>query len=237
MEIAILNKKKISTTPPKTTQEIFYPSTDGKIMGETEIHIRAMFDLLGCLDRFFTDQKDVYVVGDNLVYYEEGNPKKFIVPDVYVVKGVEKKIRRIYKIWEEKVAPTVVFEIASEATWQKDVTTKRHLYEKIGVSEYYVFDPEYQFLPQSLMAYHLEVGELTKIAIRENRVFSPALGLEIVDTKETLRLFNPNTKEFLPTARELSEKVTELKMKVSENEKLEREVERLRDELQKLKNK
>ena len=215
MEIAVLNK--ISTTPPKTTKEIFYPSTDGKIMGETEIHILAITELLQSLRLHFQNDSDVYVVGDNLVYYEEGNRKKFIVPDLYVVKGVEKKTRRVYKIWEEKVAPTVVFEIASENTWQKDVTAKRHLYEKIGVSEYYVFDPEYQYLPQSLMAYHLEVGELTKISVRENRIFSPALGLEIVDTKETLRLFNPKTKEFLPTVRELFDEVQKLRL---ENEKL-----------------
>lgn len=237
MELAVLSKKKISVTSPKIKKEVFYPSSDGKIMGEIELHMLAITELLVTLRTHFQSDSDIYVAGDHLVYYEEGNSKKFIVPDIYIVKGVEKKTRRVYKIWEEKVAPTVVFEIASESTWQKDVTIKRRLYEKIGVAEYYVFDPEYLYLPQPLLAYHLEFGELTKIALRENRIFSPALGLEIVDTKETLRLFNPTTKEFLPTARELSEKVTELTIRASNNEKLEREIEQLRDELKNLRNK
>ena len=205
-------------------------------MGEIELHILLMTELLQTLRVHFQNDPEIYVVGDTLVYYEEGNPKKFVVPDVYIVKGAAKKTRRVYKIWEEHLPPTVVFEIASESTWQKDVTTKRHLYEKLGVAEYYVFDPEYRYLPQPLMAYHLEFGELTKIAVRENRVFSPALGLEIVDTRETLRLLDPKTKEFLPTARELSEKVSELTVKASIREKLEQEIALLREELKKLKN-
>ena len=36
-----------------------------------------------------------------LVYYEQGNPRKFVVPDAFVVKGVLSRQRRIYKIWVE----------------------------------------------------------------------------------------------------------------------------------------
>jgi hypothetical protein len=66
-------------------------------------------------------------------------------------------------------------------------------------------------LPQPLFAYRLEFGELVRQSVSENRIFSPILGLELVDNGKQLRLFNPDTKEFLLTNLELAEEVTRLK--------------------------
>ena len=91
-------------------------------------------------------------------------------------------MRRTYKLWEEKSVPQVIIEVVSKETWEKDVTTKRRLYERLGVAEYYVVDPEYKYLPSPLFAYHLEFGELVRQSIENKRVYSQALGLELVDT-------------------------------------------------------
>lgn len=37
----------------------------------------------------------MYVAGDNFFYHEEGNPRAVISPDVYVVRGVPKHLRRM----------------------------------------------------------------------------------------------------------------------------------------------
>ncbi len=43
---------------------------------------------------------EVYVGGNLPIYYEEGDPAKSVAPDVFVVFGIAKRQRRIYKLWE-----------------------------------------------------------------------------------------------------------------------------------------
>lgn len=205
--------------------EIYYPESDRKIMGETDFHFLQIQLLMELLQLFFDKRTDVYVSSDIFVYYEEGNTRRRFAPDVMVCFGIENQKRRTYKLWEEKVVPSVIFEIASSETWEKDVTSKRKLYEDLGVQEFYIFDPEYKYLPQPLRAYHLEFGELVRQSAANNRIFSPALGLELVDTGEKLRFFDSNKQAFVPTAQEL----------VVVNARFEVELARLKDEIERLK--
>ena len=55
----------------------------------------------------------MYVSGDLLIYYEEGNPRVAVAPDVFVVFGVEDRMRMSYKVWEEGKGPDFVLEVAS----------------------------------------------------------------------------------------------------------------------------
>ena len=73
---------------------------------------------------------------------------------------------------------------------------------------------------------------LQTVDVEDGRIFSKVLGLEIVDTGKTLRLFNPQTKEFLPTTFELAEKANERDILADENERLKAELEKLRKQLQ-----
>ena len=134
-----------------------------------------------------------------MFYYVEGNPKKVVSPDVMVVRGVGKEKRRVYKLWEEERVPEVVIEISSRKTWGDDLQKKWRLYEQLGVAEYYIFDPEYDYLAEPFMAYRLSEGELTQVELTDGRIHSPALGLDFVDTGATLRLFNPTAQTFLLT--------------------------------------
>jgi Uma2 family endonuclease len=209
----------------KPKKEIFYPESDGKPMAETDVHRNQMNYLIETLKLHFESRKDVYISGNIMVYYEEGNPSKVISPDVMVCFGVSSEDRRIYKLWEEKQFPQVIFEISSRSTWGDDLNKKWILYQNFGVKEYYIFDPEYDYLPEPLIAYRLKKGELRQIKIKNGRVFSEELCLDIVDTKIGLRLYNPQTKEFLRTLAE------------ERNLRLEadREIDRLREEIEKLK--
>ncbi len=214
--------------------EIYYPSEEKKKLGETDFQHIQISILEQQLRLFLNEKKDIYLASDLIVYYEEGNPNRRFAPDLMVCFGVENKKRRSYKIWEEKQVPQVIIEVASEATWQKDVTFKRRLYERLGVEEYFVIDPEYKYLTQPLIAYHLEFGDLVRQAINNNRIFSHLLDLELVDTGADFRFFNPETQEFLPTAQELSKANQDI---LSENEILLSENEILKAELARLKGK
>ena len=207
-----------ATLKLKKQTEIHYPESDGKPMAETDVHREQMNYLIETLKVHFQSRTDVYVSGNIMFYYEEGNPRKVFSPDVLVCFGVSGEDRRTYKLWEEKQFPQVVFEISSRGTWGDDLNRKWFLFQQFGVKEYYIFDPEYDYLPEPLIAYRLKRGELKQVPIRNSRIFSEEIGLEIVDTGKGLRLYNPETKQFMRT---LSE---------SENE-----IARLREELQKLK--
>jgi Uma2 family endonuclease len=154
------------------------------------------------LDTHFQADPDVYVSGNLLIYYIEGNPARRVAPDVFVAFGVPKGQRRVYLLWEEGVMPQVVIELSSRQTWRDDLQKKWQLYAELGVQEYFIFDPEYDYLDTPLIGYRLEDGKYVEIEASDSRLRSDVLGLELVDTGETLRLLDLQTEQFLPTAQE-----------------------------------
>ncbi|MCY7375393.1 MAG: Uma2 family endonuclease [Pyrinomonadaceae bacterium] len=199
--------------PPQVSdgEEIYYPDTDETIMPEGIQHFLLSVHLASTLLTFFASRKDAKVFGNVMLYYEEGKPKKFVSPDLMVCFGLQDFPHRVYKLWEEKVVPSVVIEFASSTTWFNDVSTKLAIYQKLDVKEYYVYDIEYAHLPESLMAYHLDDGILSEVEVKDRRILSESLALELVDTGETLRFFNPETNEFLMTMEEMATELTRLK--------------------------
>jgi Uma2 family endonuclease len=149
-------------------------------MAETDIHIDALIYLREALKDYFRDDPWIYVAGNMLLYYEEGNPAACVAPDVFVVRGVEKHERRIYKLWEENRPPTVIFEITSRSTRLEDLGTKRALYALLGVQEYFLYDPLGEYLRPPLQGYRLEGGEYQRIASPDGEnLISTALGIEL----------------------------------------------------------
>lgn len=210
-----INVSTISTTanyPPPVSddEEIYYPETDESTMPEGILHFLLSVRLASTLLAFFVNRDDVKVFGNVMLYYEQGLPQKFISPDLMICFGLENSPISVYKLWETKVVPAVVIELASETTWLNDVSSKLAIYQKLGVKEYYIYDAEYAHLPSALMAYRLENGIFTKIEFENDRILSESLGLELVDTGETLRLFNPETTEFLMNMEEMAQKLAEL---------------------------
>ena len=188
-----------ATIYPETIaeQEVFYPVEVEGEMGETAIHYKFASLFFVLLESFFASRDDITIGANLMVYYDEGNAKKWLAPDVFVCFGVKNHLRRTFKTWEEGVFPQVVFEIASDRTFENDLGGKRLEYARLGVEEYYLLDPEREYLPSPLMAFHRQNGRLLSADVENNRVLSPLLNLEIVDTGKSFRLFNPNTNEFL----------------------------------------
>ena len=187
--------------------EIFYPESDGKPMAETDIHRDLLMELVEGLKLFFKTAEEVYVTGNIMFYYTEGLPEDCISPDVMVVFGVPKGERRSYFLWQEKQPPAIVIELASTSSWKSDRIEKPVLYAMLGVREYFVFNPLYPSRSAALLGFRLnKSGYYDSLELGENRLFSEQLGLELVDTGETLRLFNPESKKFLPTIFENAEK-------------------------------
>ena len=216
--------------PQLMTTEIHYPETDGKPMAETESHLDQMMDLIHCLRKWFRDDPRVYVAGNLLLYYEEGNPQASVAPDVFVVRGVERGRRRVYRLWEEGKGPDLVIEITSKSTRLEDLGTKRALYADMGVREYFLYDPLGEWLTPALALYRLEGRDYVPIEAGTDRFTSQVTGLEFGAVRGFLRAFDPATRRMLPTPDEEGEARAEAEEARAEAEKARAEAERAKAE-------
>ena len=210
-----MNTQTLTVAAPTTAfhqqfddDDVFYPSTIENYMPENNIHFQLTMTLATMLQLFLLDRSGSYVFGDIMFYYERGNPTKFVAPDLMICLDKENEPSPgVYKLWNEKSVPAVVIELASQTTWQKDVGTKVKLYEKLGVKEYFIFDPQYNCLSEPLIAYRLTNGILVRQEVTDDTAFCESLGLKLVNTNKTLRLLEPKSGEYLLTAEEIQDKM------------------------------
>ena len=194
---------------PLKNREVEYPSSDGRPMAETDLHRDEMIYVIEALQKHFRDVPDVYVSGNLLLYYVEGEPRYSISPDALVAKGLAdaKSRRDIYKLWEEGHPPCWVMEVTSRSTRQEDLRKKKDLYRQLGVEEYFLFDPREEYLTPSLQSFRLTDGpgsEYRPVPPQpDGSLVSPALGLVFRREGEGLRLSDARTGE--PYLRALEE--------------------------------
>ncbi|QJB25664.1 Uma2 family endonuclease [Limnospira fusiformis] len=175
-----------------TQHEIIYPDSDGKPMAENTIQFRWIMTIYHNLAWLFALQADVFVAGDLLWYPVEGNNKIRQAPDVMVVFGVEKGDRGSYQQWKEKaIAPQVVLEILSPGNRPGELTRKLLFYDRYGVEEYYIYDPENNDLSGCIRS----GDHLAMIEEMQNWV-SPRLQVRFELSEETLTLYNPQGQPF-----------------------------------------
>ena len=180
---------------------LLYPSSDGLPLAENEWQLRAIHDAFGILKIRYRDRPDVYVSGDLLIYYEKGNPRRSVAPDVFVVFGAAKRRRDVYKLWEEPKAPDLVLEVASKSTWREDLGRKRALYAALGVREYWLFDPRDEFFDPTLRCLVLRDGVYRELPAAVDNgartIRSGVLGLDLRAEGGALRFWDPVAREFL----------------------------------------
>ena len=190
-------ERKIGAAPT-----LVYPESDGEPMAESGKHVRAILDMIDTIDRVFRDVPDAHVCGNMFVYYEEGNPRKVISPDVFMVRGVSKKDLRTYKTWEQQPHLDLVIEFASPSTFTRDFAEKKQIYEQIlRVKEYCIYDP-YGEIDPPFIGFRLVGGTYQEIGFVEGRIPSETLGLELGERDGVLRLYDPVTETWLGPSRE-----------------------------------
>ena len=204
-------------------------------MAETDFHRDLMFDLIDRLDYRFADKSNVYVSGNLLLFYERGNKRKHVSPDVFVVFGVAKKKRLNYLLWKERKSPSFITELTSSSTKNEDKKKKFELYRDVlKVKEYFRFDPFGDYLNPRLQGFRLQKGEYVPIAPVDGRLPSEELGLHLEAVGENLVLWDPVMKEYIPTSEERAEQEkTRADEEKQRADRAEQEVERLRKEIEK----
>jgi Uma2 family endonuclease len=128
---------------PSTRLDIIYPDSDGQPMADNTKQFRLIVTIKENLELLFADQPDVFIAGDLLWYPIEGNNKIRRAPDVMVVFGRPKGDRGSYKQWQEnQISPQVVFEILSPGNTLTEMDEKFQFYDRYGVEEYYLYNPD-----------------------------------------------------------------------------------------------
>jgi len=185
---------------PTPAAAIVYPETDGEPLAEGTAQYEALTGTVAKLKDRYRTRPDVTVIGNMLVYYEEGNIRASVAPDVFVVFGVEDRPRSSYLLWAEGKVPDFVLEVASESTWREDAGRKRDLYARIGVAEYWRFDPtpDSSIMQPPLIGEQLTAGTYEALPVQELGThawwgYSEVLGLEFQARRGRLELFDPET--------------------------------------------
>ena len=213
---------------------VVYPTSDGQPMAETQIHGECMMYVASALRWWFTrhGRDDVYVGSNNFLYYERGNPRAVVAPDVYVVVGAPTHPPRdTYMLWNEPKGPDFVLEVTSASTRHNDERRKRDVYAALGVREYVLYDPRAEYLTPPLQGWRLNEGEyrtvsaVTMLSTRGAAVASEVLGLELRDEREErrVRLHNRATGEDLLTYEESQQAREEVRQAREEAERARKE--------------
>jgi Uma2 family endonuclease/DNA-binding CsgD family transcriptional regulator len=182
--------------------DTIYPESDGNPMTESDPTRDYLVYSVEALNIYFQNRADVYVSGNLFVYYEQGVPDAVVSPDVFVIFGVEKKKRRTYKAWEEgNKLPSFVLEITSKTTRGNDEQDKPQKYQRMGVLEYFQYDPTGDYLRPPLKGSRLGEGRYEPIPTTilpdgSTSIYSETLALDLRLTDGELRFYNPqsNTK-------------------------------------------
>jgi Uma2 family endonuclease len=169
---------------------VIYPDSDGQPMADNTLQFSWIVKIKENLEILFADNPDVFVAGDLLWYPIEGSNTIKRAPDALVAFGRPKGYRGSYMQWEEGgIAPQVVFEILSPGNRLAEMTAKFEFYNRHGVEEYYIYDPDrvdFTGWISPRLGMRFELGDELEIYTPSNELFLSVL--EIDRQKKQLQL-------------------------------------------------
>lgn len=167
-------------------------------MGESALHRMLVNYLIEVIMWLFRGQ--TCAVYGNLNFYQTVYYKEHpLAPDVAVIKGANFRFVRSWRVGKSGPAPQVVFEIASPETWQKDLDEKPHQYARMGVEEYFAYDPNDPLIlkdrPGRLFGWQLDPAtqQMREVPLRrDGSLWSVHLESLLVPEGQYLRLYDRN---------------------------------------------
>ena len=197
------------TTRATDAVAIFYPETDGMPLPDGEFQAPLYSRINRDLMVYFQNHPGVRVNGNTFIYYIEGDPRRSVSPDCYVVFNLSdeamESIERnnSYLVWEVGKAPDFILEIGSPSTASVDLGRKRDLYADLDVLEYWQYDATGgDFYGEGLVGERLVNGEYRRIEMvveSDGRVWgrSEVLGLDIWWDDGRLRFWDRESESWL----------------------------------------
>ena len=172
-----------------------YPSDNGEPMSDNMLQYRWIVSIKGGIDAVLINNPNVVVAGNCLWYPVEGDNTIRVAPDAMVIFDRPRGDRGSYIQHREGGIPVhVAFEVLSPGNRPGEMKRKLEFYERYGVEEYYVLDPDFA----RHKGYLRQDDKLVPIP----NLFgwtSPRLGIrfEMKPTeKKVLRIFGPDGRKF-----------------------------------------
>ena len=193
--------------PPEPDDGVYYPEAREILPVVGMFHFVPQAYMPAALETWLDDPTTL-VAAEMFIYYEPGNPRVFVAPDVYVIPNVGNELRRSYFTWLDTEAPYFAMAVVSQSSVRNDLARKWDLYQSWGVQEYWQYDPEGLFLRPLLRGNRLVDGRYVAIDVPvdpdtgQHRGFSPALGLELHGRRGWFRFLDPATGRYLPDLKE-----------------------------------
>ncbi len=187
------------STPPRPPAQVHFPESDGRFLPENPLQARAVINLRFALERHFFKRNDVMVEGNMFVYFDPRNSRRNFSPDVIVVLNREGRTPPTYKIWEEGKPPDFAMEVISPSSATMDTGSKRVLYERLGIEEYFVFQPDTSKRSPRLTGYRLEGPRYEQLEAKwDGAIRSRVLGVSMRAVGARVRVRNSKTgKDYL----------------------------------------
>ena len=195
----------------KTASEIVYPETDGMPLPDGVFQDPLFREIVSTLETHFKDQPNTVVSGNTFIYYEEGNPRRSVSPDCYVAYDSDLELllsNNTYRLWEMGKPPDFALEIASESTATVDTGSKRDLYARLAIPEYWRYDSTGgEFYGEPLVGEYLADGEYRRLDMHtepDGRVWahSPILNLDLWWDDGRLHFWDPMADQWLLNQKE-----------------------------------
>ena len=207
---------------------VIYPDSDGKPMADNTKQFRWIVVIQQNLEWLFAENPNVFVAGDLLWYPVEGDNKRRAAPDVMVIFGRPKGDRGSYKQWEEdNIPPQVAFEILSPGNTKAEMNRKLLFYDRFGVDEYYLYDPD----TNELSGWLRQEGFLDLIESMDDWI-SPLLQIKFDLSTDELQIFRPDGQRFLSYVEIAQQAEEERQRAEEERQRAEEERQRAEEERQ-----
>jgi Uma2 family endonuclease len=185
-------KAMVTQLQSSTQKDIIYPDSDGQPMADNTKQFNWIVAIKLGLELLFTNDSNIFVAGNLLWYPLEGNNKTRCAPDVMVIFGRPKGDRGSYQQWrEDNIPPQVVFEILSPGNTVKEMIEKYKFYQRYGVDEYYLYNPD----GGELTGWLRSGNELETIEEMMGWI-SPRLGIRFELSEGELVIYRPDGERF-----------------------------------------
>ena len=173
---------------------------------QQNLPLEAILVLLRAHFTDFNRRPDVFLDSNTILCYDPDDLNVRVSPDVYLAFGVDAhaiRERKLYLPWEVGKPPDWVLEVASSSTSREDVGRKRDIYARIGVPEYWRFDPQDgAYHGEKLGGDRLVGGEYQPIELTTApdgilKGYSAVLGLSLCWDENWPRLYDRTTGTYL----------------------------------------